>query len=76
VKEMAEFTIYWKRKRKGNNFYLFTANAQCAPTYNTYYGFPDGAQHQIFTNSPAPPPASFGDTLFSVSAQGPSAISY
>jgi len=65
--------MYWANNERNNM--ENPTNAQCAPTYNTYYGFPDGAQHQIFTNSPAPPPASFGDTLFSVSAQGPSAIS-
>jgi len=56
-------------------YLLVVANAQCAPTYNTDYGFPDGAQHQIFTNSPPPPAGSHGDTLSSISSpQGPSSL--
>lgn len=65
--------MYWANNQ-GNNMYNPT-NAQCAPTYNTYYGFPDGAQHQIFTSSPSPPGGSHGDTLYSyASPQGPSSL--
>jgi len=64
--------MYWANN-EGNNMGNPT-NSQCAPTYNTDYGFPDGAQHQIFTNSPAPPAGSQGDTLYSWSAQGPSTL--
>lgn len=60
--------LYWSNNQ-GNNIDNPT-NAQCAPTYNTYYGFPDGAQHQIFTNAPPAPAASHGDTLYSWSEQG------
>jgi hypothetical protein len=56
--------LYWANN-EGNNIQNPT-NAQCAPTYNYAYGFADGAQHQIFTNTPAPPgPPSYGDTLYS-----------
>jgi len=55
--------LYWANN-EGNNIHNPT-NAQCAPTYNTYYGFPDGAQHQIFMDNIAAPAGSIGDTLFS-----------
>jgi len=55
--------MYWANTQ-GNNMANPT-NSQCAPTYNTYYGFPDGAQHQIFVNSPKALEGSAGDTLFS-----------
>jgi len=58
--------LYWANNQ-GNNIQN-PVNSQCAPTYNTYYGFPDGAQHQIFTNSPPPLAGSVGDTLFSTSS--------
>jgi len=58
--------MYWANNQ-GNNMANPT-NAQCAPTYNSYYGFPDGAQNQIFTNKPAPPSGSVGDTLYSTSS--------
>lgn len=35
----------------------------CAPHYNSSFGYPDGAQHQIFTNMPALPTKAIGDTL-------------
>jgi hypothetical protein len=64
--------MYWANNERNNMFN--PTNAQCAPTYNTYYGFPDGAQHQIFTNNPAPPSGSHGDTLFSFFPQGPTSL--
>jgi len=41
--------MYWANK-EGNNMANPT-NAQCAPIYSHEYGYPDGAQHQIFTDS-------------------------
>jgi len=55
--------LYWANN-EGNNINNPT-NSQCAPTYNTYYGFPDGAQHQIFKDNIAAPAGTIGDTLFS-----------
>jgi len=40
--------MYWANK-EGNNMANPT-NAQCAPIYSYQYGFPDGAQHQIFVD--------------------------
>jgi hypothetical protein len=57
--------MYWANNQ-GNNM-LNPTNSQCAPVYNDSYGFPDGAQNQIFTNRPAQPSNSLGDTLFSTS---------
>jgi len=62
--------IYWGNN-EGNNIDNPT-NIQCAPTYNTYYGFPWGAQNQIFIDGLQPPAGSIGDTLFSI---GPNSIS-
>lgn len=58
--------MYWANNQ-GNNMFNPT-NAQCAPVYNDSYGFPEGAQHQIFTNRPASPAGSLGDTLFSTNS--------
>jgi len=55
--------MYWTNNQ-GNNIFNPT-NAQCAPNYNASYGYPDGAQNQIFTNKPAAPANSIGDTIFS-----------
>jgi len=55
--------MYWANKQ-GNNMQMPT-NWQCAPTYNTEYGFSDGAQNQIFTDNLQELPGSLGDTLFS-----------
>jgi len=38
--------MYWANQQ-GNNMQNPT-NAQCAPIYSFEYGYPDGAQHQIF----------------------------
>jgi hypothetical protein len=54
--------MYWANTQ-GNNM-LNPVNTQCAPNYTAIYGFPDGAQHSIFTNSPVVE-NSIGDTLFS-----------
>jgi len=62
----AKQPMYWANNQ-GNNMGMPT-NSQCAPIYNTIYGFPDGAQHGIFTNSPAAPSNSFGDTLYSTTS--------
>jgi len=59
--------MYWANNQ-GNNM-LNPTNAQCAPVYNASYGFPDGAQNQIFTNAPAKPSDSLGDTVFGNSGQ-------
>jgi hypothetical protein len=67
--------MYWANNQ-GNNM-MNPTNAQCAPIYNQSYGYWDGAQHQIFTNSPAPPAGSHGDTLFSPKSpnnQGPASL--
>jgi hypothetical protein len=53
--------LYWGNA-EGNNIDNPT-NIQCAPTYNTYYGFPDGAQNQIFVDNTPAPPGYIGDTL-------------
>jgi hypothetical protein len=55
--------LYWANN-DGNNIHNPT-NWQCAPTYNTYYGFPDGAQNQIFGDGLEELPGSIGDTLIS-----------
>jgi len=55
--------LYWANNERNN--IQNPTNAQCAPTYNTYYGFPDGAQHQIFMDNVEAPAGSIGDTLFS-----------
>eukprot|EP00026_Physarum_polycephalum_P009367 Phypoly_transcript_09488.p1 GENE.Phypoly_transcript_09488~~Phypoly_transcript_09488.p1 ORF type:complete len:309 (+),score=50.30 Phypoly_transcript_09488:421-1347(+) len=60
--------MYWTNL-EGDNIRNPT-NAQCAPNYNASYGYPDGAQNQIFTNKPAAPANSIGDTIFSTSSVG------
>ncbi len=45
---------------------FFPAGAQCAPIYSHEYGFPDGAQHQIFTDN-FDCISNIGDTLISYS---------
>jgi len=52
--------MYWANMDKQNM--LNPVNTQSAPTYSDAYGFPDGAQHQIFTSLPSVPSA-IGDTL-------------
>jgi len=52
--------MYWANNQ-GNNMANPT-NTQSAPTYTSEYGFPHGAQHQIFTTQPNFP-NSVGDTL-------------
>jgi hypothetical protein len=54
--------MYWAN-REGNNMANPT-NAQVAPNYTAIYGFPDGAQHTIFTNA-LEVVDSIGDTLYS-----------
>jgi len=54
--------MYWANN-EGNNM-LNPTNTQSAPTYTDAYGFPDGAQNQIFTNAPVVP-SNVGDTLVS-----------
>jgi len=54
--------MYWANK-EGNNM-ANPVNTQSAPTYSDAYGFPDGAQHSIFTALPTVT-NSIGDTLFS-----------
>jgi len=49
-------------------------NAQCAPIYSKEYGYPNGAQHQIFTDN-FQCIQNIGDTLISSSADHPSSIS-
>jgi len=55
--------LYWANK-EGNNMANPT-NAQCAPIYSHEYGFPDGAQHQIFIDNFKCSVPNIGDTLFS-----------
>jgi len=55
--------MYWANNQ-GNNMYQ-PVNWQCAPTYSDEYGFPDGAQHQIFVDGLEAPKGSLGDTLIS-----------
>jgi hypothetical protein len=54
--------MYWANNQ-GNNMANPT-NTQSAPTYTSAYGFPHGAQHQIFTTQPNFH-NSVGDTLMS-----------
>jgi len=55
--------MYWGNN-EGNNMANPT-NAQCAPIYSAEYGYPDGAQHQIFTDDFKCVPNTIGDTLIS-----------
>lgn len=54
--------MYWANK-EGNNM-LNPTNSQCAPIYSAEYGYPDGAQHQIFVDD-FKCIANEGDTLIS-----------
>jgi len=54
--------MYWANYERQNMFN--PVNTQSAPNYTAIYGFPDGAQHSIFTNAPVVA-NSIGDTLFS-----------
>jgi len=54
--------MYWANLQ-GNNM-LNPTNSQCAPIYSHEYGYPDGAQHQIFTDTLLCTP-NIGDTLIS-----------
>jgi len=40
--------MYWANNERDNM--VNPTGAQCAPIYSAEYGFPDGAQHQIFTD--------------------------
>jgi len=55
--------LYWANN-DGNNIFN-PVNSQCAPTYNAWYGFQDGAQNQIFADNLQELPGSIGDTLIS-----------
>jgi len=55
--------MYWANNQ-GNNM-LQPTNWQCAPTYSDAYGFPDGAQNQIFVDGLQGPEGTLGDTLVS-----------
>jgi len=54
--------MYWANTDRQNM--LNPVNTQSAPTYSNEYGFPDGAQHQIFLSMPTVE-NSIGDTLSS-----------
>jgi len=64
--------MYWANK-EGNNMGNPT-NAQCAPIYSQEYGYPDGAQHQIFIDD-FKCIQNVGDTLVSNSNSKPNSIS-
>jgi len=55
--------MYWGNAQ-GNNMMNPFPNAQCSPTYNSWYGFVEGAQNQIFANV-AEMPGSLGDVIHS-----------
>jgi len=59
----AKQPIYWANNERNN--VANPTNWQCAPTFNVEYGFADGAQKEIFSDSFAELPGSIGDTLFS-----------
>jgi len=63
--------MYWANTERMNM--ANPTNAQCAPIYSKEYGYPDGAQHQIFTDNFNCGQNS-GDTLSS-SGDKPSSIS-
>jgi len=66
--------MYWANK-EGNNMENPT-NEQCAPIYSAEYGYPDGAQHQIFIDDfKNQCIQNVGDTLISISNTKPSSIS-
>jgi len=54
--------MYWGNKERCNM--LNPTNEQCAPIYSKEYGYPHGAQHQIFVDNFKCIPSS-GDTLIS-----------
>jgi len=56
--------MYWANTERNNM--ANPTNAQCAPIYSHEYGFPDGAQHQIFVDDFKCIP-NIGDTLISSS---------
>jgi len=64
--------MYWANK-EGNNM-ANPVNIQCAPIYSVEYGYPDGAQHQIFIDD-FKCIQNIGDTLNSNSTTIPSHIS-
>jgi len=64
--------MYWANN-EGMNMANPT-NAQCAPIYSSEYGYPDGAQHQIFVDN-FKCIQNVGDTLTSSSSTRPSKIS-
>jgi len=41
--------MYWANNERNNM--ANPTNSQCAPIYSHEYGYPDGAQHQIFTDT-------------------------
>jgi len=55
--------MYWANNERNNM--ANPTNAQCAPMYSSPYGFPDGAQNQIFVSGFQDIKGSVGDTLFS-----------
>jgi len=64
--------MYWANKERNNMFN--PTNIQCAPIYSKEYGYPHGAQHQIFIDDFKCIQNS-GDTLISVSDEKPASIS-
>jgi hypothetical protein len=59
----AKQPIYWANNERNN--VANPTNWQCAPIYNSPYGFQDGAQKEIFSDSFEELPGSIGDTLIS-----------
>jgi len=55
--------MYWSNKEQNNMFN--PTNEQCAPIYSREYGYPHGAQHQIFVDNNFKCIPSVGDTLIS-----------
>jgi len=64
--------MYWANNERNNM--MNPTNEQCAPIYSKEYGYPDGAQHQIFTDN-FKCITNVGDTLMSSSDPHPSNIS-
>jgi hypothetical protein len=62
--------MYWANKERNNMDN--PTNIQCAPIYNNAYGYPEGAQHQIFDDEQKCLQGTVGDTL--TSNQNTSAI--
>jgi len=65
--------MYWANNER-NNMPMPT-NWQCAPIYSAEYGYPNGAQHQIFIDDFKCIQNTIGDTLISYSNAEPSTIS-